>query len=114
MKTNQRRWARVALFGCVTIIVAVPVASAQIVTIPNGLNPGDQYRLAFVTNGTTLATSTDIAAYNTFVTAEANTQPELVTLGATWAAIGSTPTDDARDNTGTNVTVRLWGPTVAG
>jgi len=36
------------------------------------------------------------------VTGVANTVPELVALGTTWRAIGSTATVDARDNTGTN------------
>jgi hypothetical protein len=46
--------------------------------------------------------SANIDDYNTFVTAVANTVPELVSLGTTWKAICSTPTVAARDNTGTN------------
>jgi hypothetical protein len=74
---------------------------AQPTTVPTGLNPGDQYRLAFVTSTTRNGASTNIADYNTFVAGVAATVPELVALGTTWKAVGSTPTVDARDNTGT-------------
>jgi hypothetical protein len=61
--------------------------------------PGDSYRLAFVSSATTQATSTDISTYNAFVQGVAN----AAGLGAaTWKVIGSTATVDARDNTGTN------------
>ena len=77
-------------------------SNAAPVTVPPGLNLGDQYRLAFVTSQTRNGTSSNIADYNTFVTNSANGVPELAALGTTWKAIGSTSTVDARDNTGTN------------
>ena len=65
---------------------------------------GDTYRLAFVSRATTQATSPDIATYNTFVQAVANSSTG--NLGnATWKVIGSTATVDARDNTSANP---LW------
>jgi len=76
----------------------------DITSVPTDLNPGDQYRLAFVTSHQTTATSTDIADYNTFGTNVANTVQELEDLGTTWASIGSTAAVDARDNTGTTGT----------
>ena len=68
-----------------------------------GLNVGDTFRLAFVTEDVHNATSTDINDYNNFVTAEAN-QSGAVTagLGLTWAAIASTQTKDALVNTNTD------------
>jgi hypothetical protein len=78
------------------------IACAAPITVPTGLNPGDQYRLAFVTSTTHDALSSNIADYNAFVTSVANSVPELVALGTTWKVIGSTSTIDARDNTGTN------------
>src|SRR4051812_38888348 len=61
---------------------------------PAGLNPGDQFRFVFVTDGIRDATSTNIADYDSFVNAEAG--------GATydgavvnWLAIGSTDSVDA-------------------
>ena len=73
-------------------------SQAQPTTVPPGLNPGDSYRLAFVTSTGIDATSPVIATYNSFVTAVAGTVPELVALGTTWAAIGSTTTVHAHDN----------------
>ena len=77
-------------------------ASAAIVIPPPDLNPGDQYRLVFITSGTRDATSTSIADYNSFVNAQAASVsvPGFPTSG--WAAIASTASVDARDNTGTN------------
>ena len=72
------------------------------ITIPSGLNPGDQYRLAFVTSTTRDATSSNIADYNSFVTSDANSVPALAALGTTWKAIASTATVAAEDNTSTN------------
>ncbi len=73
-------------------------ADAGIITVPPGLSPGDQYRLVFVTSGTTNATSSDISTYNTFVTDAADAVPALDALGATWKVIGSTATVNAIDN----------------
>ncbi len=76
-------------------------ALAAPITIPTGLNPGDTYRIAFVTSTVRDATSTDIADYNAFVTAAANSQASLAALGTIWTAIASTSTVNARDNTST-------------
>lgn len=79
-----------------------PVAQAAPITVPTGLNPGDTYRLAFVTSTTRDATSSDIADYNAFVTAAANTQAALAALSTTWFAIASTRSTDARSTTATD------------
>jgi hypothetical protein len=70
------------------------------VLFPAGLNPGDKYRLVFVTSTTTDATSPDISYYNSFVTNVADAVPELLALGATWTVIGSTSAVSAADNIG--------------
>jgi PEP-CTERM motif-containing protein len=57
---------------------------------PSDLNPGDQFYLAFLTDGVRDATSADIADYDAFVAAEANAIPALVGLSTTWLVIGST------------------------
>jgi hypothetical protein len=90
------------LLVCLVTWVAAGTATAIPITVPTGLNPGDEYRLAFVTSTTRDATSSDITVYNGFVTASANAVTELALLGSTWTAIASTPTADARDNTNTN------------
>jgi hypothetical protein len=88
-----------------TVLVAALTAFAGPITVPSGLNPGDHYRLAFVTSTTRDATSLNIADYNTFVTNVANSVPQLASLATSWSVIGSTPTVDARDNTLTNPNV---------
>jgi hypothetical protein len=71
-------------------------------TTPPGLNPGDQYRLIFVTSTTTDATSSNISDYDNFVSGVANGVAELQALGTSWSAVGSTLAVDARDHTNTN------------
>jgi len=70
-----------------------------ILETPTGLNPGDQFRFVFVTDGIRDATSTNITDYDSFVNSEA--------AGATyegavvnWLAIGSTDSVDAIDHIG--------------
>lgn len=77
-----------------------PRAEALAVTVPPGLAPGTQYRLVFVTYDYTDAESTNISDYNTFVTTEADLNPALADLGATWAAIASTDSVGAATNIG--------------
>ena len=79
-------------------------------TANGGINPatgaawkgGDTYRFAFITSGTTLATSTNIDDYNAFVQAQAAASTSFSNLGtATWKIIGATDTTDVFSNTGT-------------
>lgn len=78
---------------------------AAIVTVPTDLNPGDKYRLVFVTSGIRDAQSSDIADYNTFVTNQVTPTSALGLsltangLAPTWTVIGSTPTVNAKTNT---------------
>ena len=92
---------KTSLLLCLFTMMIVAPALAQVVPVPTSLDPGDEYRLVFVTSSRTQATSTVIADYNTFVTGVANTQPELAALGANWFVIGTTGNVHARDNTGT-------------
>jgi hypothetical protein len=101
--TDNRRTSRLAFSICASILsISATSAFGVPITVPPGLNPGDQYRLAFVTSTTGFATSSNISTYNAFVTNVANGVAELAALGTTWTAIGSTASVDARDNTGTN------------
>lgn len=85
------------------LVVSAPeAASAAPMTIPSGLNPGDQYRLAFVTSTGHDAMSADVADYNAFAASLANAVPALSALGTTWTVLASTAAVDARDNTLTN------------
>ena len=77
-------------------------SQAALVLQPAGLNPGDQYRLVFVTSTTRDATSPNIADYNNHVQAAANASPTVNSWALTWNAIGSTSAVHARDNTSTD------------
>lgn len=91
--------ARMLSVTLAALLAGPTVAQAAPITIPTGLNPGDAYRLVFVTRTTTQATNSAISYYNNFVSNVASLQPELAALGATWTAIASTPFISARNNT---------------
>ena len=92
------------------LLLTISIVQASPITVPPGLNHGDQYRLAFVTSTERNALSDDIADYNAFVSGVANSVPALTALGVSWTAIGSTNSIDARDNTGTNPDVAQGVP----
>ena len=77
-------------------------AVSEIVTVPTGLSPGDEYRLVFITSTKTNALSSDISYYNDFVMARANSVPGLSEIGSTWRVIGSTSSISAKSNTNTD------------
>jgi len=88
------------LLGGIAASIFISSAQAAPITIPVGLNPGDTYRLAFVTSTTTTATTNNISFYNNFVN-----NIGLAATGITgWTAIASVNNTDARDNTNTNFT----------
>jgi len=60
--------------------------------------PSDPYHLIYVTSALTDATSTDISYYNGFVQLDADNAGIGTSVGVTWNALGSTATDDAKDN----------------
>ena len=93
-----RIFASLILF-CTTLVVSSQSISAQPVTVPAGLAPGEQYRLAFVTSTTTYASASNIHYYNNFVNNLANTAGSPLDGLSTWTAIGSTDSIAARDNT---------------
>ena len=70
--------------------------------VPDCLSPGASYRILFVTSGARDSSSSDIAVYNTFVQAQADGATGTPFSGITFNALGSTPSTNARDNTGTN------------
>jgi len=105
----------ITLFAIAGLVLALaPTAQADVV-----LNDGhtDPYRIAFATDRfalTYVATSTDIATYNTAVNAAAAASvggypagpyaADISDIVTTWKCIGSTTTIDAKDNTDTATT----------
>ncbi|MEI6657932.1 MAG: hypothetical protein WCO76_05285, partial [Planctomycetota bacterium] len=105
MKRSTVSFARISRVvfsvGLAAVIgaLAVPTAAAPVsINTPAGLNPGDRFRIAFVTGATTTdISSTDITSYNLFV----NTAAGGATYNGsavTFYAIGSTATVNAFDN----------------
>jgi hypothetical protein len=81
------------------------VEAGIVINTPVGLNPGDTFRIAFVTDTTTTATLPTIADYNDFVNADATTEAGggSVTYkgnAITFSAIGSTEAVSAISNIG--------------
>ena len=70
---------------------------------PAGLNPGDHFRSAFVTDGIRDATSTNIADFDSFVNAQAGGALYNGVV-VNWLAIGSTDSADAIDLVGQSIT----------
>ncbi len=87
-----------------TVTVYKLAQPGTIATVPPGLQPGDQYRLVFVTSTTRDAASANIADYNTFVSGRAAAVSQLNALGTTWKAIAATLAVDVRTNTLTGAT----------
>ncbi|MEM7199220.1 MAG: hypothetical protein AAF628_03080 [Planctomycetota bacterium] len=81
--------------------LATDLASQGINLPPPDLNPGDQYRVLFLSSSTRDATSSDIADYDALVSADADRVSELVALSTNWQAVASTDAVDARDHTST-------------
>ena len=79
-------------------------------TPPTGLAPGSKYQLAFVTDGTTDATSGLESYYNNFAQEQATPLTTILPTGTTWSAITSTSTDYF----GGHVDARVNAPTFAG
>ena len=80
--------------------------------IPDGVEPGDSFRLLFVTSTGRDASSADIGDYNAHVQAAANNNTTLAGFSAGFRALISTAAVDARDNTattGTGVSVHWLG-----
>ena len=72
--------------------------------VPDCLSPGESYRILFVTSGSSLAVSSEIDFYNTFVQAQADGAAGNPFSGITFNVLGSTATTAARDNTMTTGT----------
>ncbi len=91
------RYVLIALLAWTTSL-----CHAQVILQPEGLEPGDQYRLIFTTSAKRDATSSNIEDYNNFVQSVADSSPEVASWGLEWKAIASTPTVDAVTNTETD------------
>ena len=96
---RNSRFSTVALMLWVGLGAIGQAEAGGVLQTPAGLKPGDQFRFMFVTDGTSMAISTNLADYDNFV----NTQAQGATYnGQTvqWLAIGSALATDAVDHIG--------------
>ncbi len=100
MKTTLYTLLKVMSF--VVLLSVSQSGFSALTTVPDGLTPGAQYRLVFVTAGTHNGASTAIADYDAFVTSQANSSASLAALGTTWRVLGSTSAVDAITHTNTD------------
>ena len=75
----------------------VPVDWAH---IPDGVGPGDSFRLMFITSGTRDATADNIADYNTFVQNAAATNDDFKDFSGQFRALMNATDVSGGDNTG--------------
>ncbi|HEY1378790.1 MAG TPA: hypothetical protein VGF55_18465 [Gemmataceae bacterium] len=94
-----RTWTAVALGALVVGLWSASPGRADLMLVPAGLHPGDQFRIAFLSSATRDARSADIADYDQFITNLAVVAGIDTYFGTpvTWQALASTPTVDAVD-----------------
>ncbi|BDC48941.1 hypothetical protein F183_A12570 [Bryobacterales bacterium F-183] len=92
-----------AAFACAVPALADPWT-------PTGLNPGDRYRLVFVTSVTRDGLSANISDYDQFVNTAAHASGSIVASLSSmqWLAIASTSTTDAFTHIGGAFTVPVY------
>ena len=93
--------------------IAAGTASAGSIATPTGLNPGDQFRIVFLSTTTTPATNSNLSTYDSIVSSDATGY----TYGGNspiWKAIVSSAGIDAKDHIGLQSTSVVPLYTVSG
>ena len=120
---TARRLPLLALLALAVALATMPAAAsiqasaAQTVPadwehVPDGIEPGDSFRLLFVTSSTRDASSSNIADYNAFVQSAANNNAGLKPFKDGFTALISTGSVNVKDNsatTGTGVPIHWLG-----
>jgi len=102
---NVARGPYSVLAAVALAMVFTTTSLAASIPVPAGVNPGETFRIAFVTKATRNAKSPNITDYNAFVTTDALSEFSAAdNPGVDWFAIASTSMIVARDNTSTNHT----------
>jgi hypothetical protein len=100
-----------ALASFVFLGISSASASAATFIQPPDLNPGDLFRIIFVTSTTRDATSTNIADYDTFVNNTANANGSaLQGLGLNWLSVASVTGTSAVSRLGNNANIPIYRP----
>ena len=93
--------------------IAAGTASAGSIATPTGLNPGEQFRIVFLSTTTTSATNSNLSTYDRIVSSDATGY----TYGGNspiWKAIVSSAGIDAKDHIGLQSTSVVPLYTVSG
>ena len=98
MKPTRFYFRLTALLVVATFSSLLSSQSEAALLHPGDLNPGDEYRYAFVTSTTRDATSTNIADYDSFVNTAAAGSTFMGVPDLTWRVIGSTMSVNAIDH----------------
>ncbi len=99
------RISRLSISFSLAVMGFASLSFANLITIPPGLQPGDTYRLAFVTSGFDSRASSNIMDYDTFVSTAATNAG----LPGTWQVIGLTAAVNAFAHIGGNFTTPIYG-----
>jgi hypothetical protein len=94
----KMRSAKYAGLTALMWLLGMTPASATLIDAIHALNPGDKYRVLFVTSTTTGGQLSDINTYNSFVQNAAAAGSVTSSLGLTWRALASTRSVDAQTN----------------
>jgi hypothetical protein len=100
-KQIVHRLAMLTAIVTVTGALFNPCRAGIVLNAPPDLAPGSTFRFVFETDGSTTATSSNIADYDNFVNAQAN-GATYDGQTVTWQAIGSTASVDAITHIGVN------------
>ena len=95
----MKRLFSVFYMFAISCVAADTASAGPIISTPTGLNPGDHFRIAFVTTDKTTPLSSDITTYDSFVTSEAGGATYNGQL-ISWQAIASTSAVNAIDHIG--------------
>jgi hypothetical protein len=97
---HQQSWSRsrdARLISAIVLVVALGAWAAESafaapILTPPGLNPGDEFRIVFISSQRRDATSSDISDYDTFIAdlAAAAGLTSYFGVPVTWQALGST------------------------
>ena len=94
--------------GATVNIFNVTVVPDDWALLPSGVNPGQQFRLLFVTDATSQSTTTNLSAYGNFVRNRVanHGHADIRAHASGFEVVGSTPSVDAHVQTGTGSDVR--------
>ncbi len=100
--SNSARTDQRPFYGLSPVFTVRGEISDRSLLVPSGYEPGDTFRLLFLSSTRRSLSDGNIVKYNEFVQGlAANGHRDIRTLSSSFRVVGSTAVSDARDNTGT-------------